>query len=129
MPLLAHAHGRSILIGRLRSLAGEVGLVVEVAIQLPGEFGGLGTDGRTPAFQEDDRDDLAVLRVRERREPAKARAVVRAGAGLAEDLLLAEVPAKTARRAVFNRAGHARHHLRDNVRDIEVALYLGLKVR
>src|SRR5205823_14732301 len=66
-----------------RGLFQEEAVIVEVAIQPAGDLGGFRAEGGASAAQEDDGDDLAVVGVCERGEPAEAGPIFGAGAGLA----------------------------------------------
>ena len=68
--LLADAYGRPDALCLDRRLAGEIRAVVEAPIHLARDLGGLGAEGRAPAFEEDHGDDLAVLGIGEGGEPA-----------------------------------------------------------
>src|SRR5207253_1715668 len=95
---------------------------------LSGKFSGFRSEGRTASLEEEHRDDASVLRIRVRSEPSKACAVLRAGAGFAEHIFLEEAGAEAACGAVLRGSEHADADLRDQWRDIEIALHLRLEV-
>jgi hypothetical protein len=80
-------------------------VVIQSAVELVADFGGLGTKGRTGTLKEDHGDDVSVP-ISVGSEPAKARAVFGAGAGLAQDLFFTKVLANAVRDPVSHGAGH-----------------------
>src|SRR5262249_6889885 len=107
---------------------GEEVVVIEGAVELAADFGGLGAVGRASALEEDHGHNVAVLRIRVGGEPAEAGAVLGAGAGLAQDLLFAEVEAQAAGGTVLHGAHHAFGDFGDERADIELALHARLEV-
>src|SRR5579872_707562 len=115
-------------VGRQSRPRHEEIVVVHVAIHAAGNFSGFWTEGGTSAFEEDHNDDPPDAGVGIGCEPAKARACMRAGSGLAEDFFFVEVQAKAACRAVSYRPGHAIGNFRNQSGDVELALHARLKV-
>ena len=109
-------------------LLGKIVVVPEILVELAGELGGAGTEGRPAAFQEEDRDQAALGRVGLGGEPAEAGSVVGACSGLAKDRQFAEGGAKAARGSVLDRAGHAVLQIGNVLGDVEGPLDLGRQV-
>src|SRR6266404_5852193 len=105
-------------------LAEEV-VVIQPAIKLAADFSSFRAVRWTASAQEDYGDDVSILRVRVGSEPAKARAILGACAGLAQNLLFAEVQAQAAGRSVLYRSGHALGDLRDQRADLQLAFNPG----
>ena len=82
-------------------------VIVEVAVHASCNLGGLRAVGGATSAQEDDRHYASNVGLGVGGEPSEAGAGVRAGSGLAEDGFFVEIQAHAARRAVFDRAGHA----------------------
>src|SRR5271166_6131790 len=63
----------------------EVAVIPEIAVEVAGQLGGLGSEGGTSALEEDDSDDSPILGIGVGGEPAEAGAVVGACTRLAHD--------------------------------------------
>src|SRR5579872_7221893 len=97
-------------------------VIVHVAIHAPGNFRGLGPEGRTSAFEEYDHHDAAHAGIRVRGEPTEAGSIVRTGSGLAQNFFFAEVEAQAAGSPVLHGSGHAVRELRDQRSDVKLTL-------
>src|SRR5438270_1969613 len=129
MPLLLHAYCRLVSRGAAHGggARGEEIVIVQRAVELAADFGGFGAEGGATTLEENHGDNVSVLRVSVRSEPAEARAVFGAGAGLAQDLLFTKVQAQAAGGAILHGAGHAFSDFRDQRANIKLALYARLK--
>src|ERR1700748_3536382 len=100
LELLDHARRRSRLSKRVRGwcfcrvLLSKILVVPQIAIKNAGQLCSLRSKGRPSALEEEHRHDAAVVRVRKGGEPAKTRAIIGAGARLAQHRKLAEVRAQ-----------------------------------
>src|SRR5579871_1104504 len=103
-------------------------MVIQSAVEFAADFGGFGAEGGASALEEDHGNDVSVLRVRVRGEPAEASAVFGAGAGFAQDLLFTEVKTQAAGGPILDRAGHAFCDFWNERTDIELALHARLIV-
>ena len=104
-------------------------MIVEVAVHASSEFGGFGTESGASAFEEDDNDDAADVRVGVSTQTERSACRLSAGPGLTENIFFVEVELHAAGRAILHRAFHAVGNFRNEVSDGQPALDDGLEVR
>src|ERR1017187_1015381 len=87
-----------------RRFDGKIVVIVQIAIEVSRKFGCFRSEGGASTLEEDHSDNPPVVGVGVGREPAKARAVLRASAGLAQYRLFHEIATEKAGSAIFNGA-------------------------
>src|SRR5208337_2591470 len=110
------------------SASDEEIVIVEITVHQPGNLGCFRTKSGAAALQENYDHNPPSAGVGVGGKPAEAGAGVRAGPGLAQNFFFVEVETQAACRAVLHRARHAVGDLRDQGRDIQLALDARLKI-